>query len=144
MRNTRDPKFRYNGGSKPESRKAQQGADKEQDALSMIEHAMDEHASGIAQIVTDMFKFMSMSASMLPQMELDVGIMRLKVDDDGVFFEIVYPKSRKNADRTERTVSLERMVTRERTVCDDCDGCDGFDGIDSDDYDEEGLLYDGD
>ena len=38
-----------------------------------------------------MFRFMSMASAMLPNMELDVGVFRLKIDDEGVFFEIRYP-----------------------------------------------------
>ena len=103
------------------------GADKrnKRDKLNEIEAAMDKRAADIALTVSDMFKFMAMSAAMLPNMELDTGIMRLKIDDDGVFFEICYPESRK------------------RRLCPDCceEPEDDFDDFDDD---EEGLLYDGD
>ena len=118
MNPNRTPKNRYNGGYNNESRKAQQVAEEAKDRLAKLESAMDKRAAGVARTVMDMFKFMSLSAAMLPNMEMDTGIMRLKVDDDGIFFEIAYPESRK------------------RGVCDEePDNCDD---------DEEGLLYDGD
>lgn len=89
---------------------------------------MDKRAADIALTISDMFKFMSMSAAMIPNMELDAGIFRLKVDDDGIFFEISYPESHK---------------CKVRDVCHDCTVCDETeDWYDLDD--EEGLLYDGD
>ena len=136
----RIPKNRYNGsGINTDSRKAQQNAGKadrkEQDTLKKIEAEMDKRAADIALTVSDIFKFMAMSAAMLPNMELDTGLFRLKVDDDGIFFEISHSFRKR----------------KERDVCDvseDCDGCDGCDGCgeEPDDYDddEEGLLYDGD
>ena len=90
--------------------------------LNEIEAAMDKRAVDIALTVSDMFKFMSISAAMLPNMELEVECMRLKVDDDGVFFEISNPhRSRRDDDFTD-------------------------DSDEDDDYDDEGegLLYDGD
>lgn len=125
-------KNRYNGsGINTESRKAQQTAGKAErkpnDALKKIEAEMNKRAADIAITVSDMFKFMAMSAAMLPNMELDAGIFRLKVDDDGVFFEITHsPRKHK-----------------ERSICDDCDGYDEEPDNDYND-DEEGLLYDGD
>ena len=89
--------------------------------LNEIEAAMDKRAVDIALTVSDMFKFMSISAAMLPNMELEVECMRLKVDDDGVFFEI------NNPHRSRRE-----------------NGDDLPDDFDDDDEDEEGLLYDGD
>ena len=89
--------------------------------LNEIEAAMDKRAADIALTVSDMFKFMSISAAMLPNMELEVECMRLKVDDDGVFFEI------NNPHRSRRE-----------------NGDDLPDDFDDDDEDEEGLLYDGD
>lgn len=130
MRTTRDPKYRYNGGSKPERHKGQQTANKKQDTLSMIERAMDKQAAGIAKTVTDMFKFMAMSAAMLPNMELDVDILRLKIDDDGIFFEINYPDGRKHKEH------------KADSFCDDCD--EELNDLDDDFDDEEGLLFDGD
>ena len=130
----RIPKNRYNGsGTNTESRKAQQTAGtadrKEPKTLKKIEAQMDKRAADIALIVSDMFKFMAMTAAMLPNMELDTGLFRLMVDDDGIFFEISHSFRKR----------------RERDVCEDCDGCDGY-GEEPDDYydDEEGLLYDGD
>ncbi len=101
------------------------GANTQHEKLNKIEAEMDKRAADIAITISDLFKFVSMSAAILPDMELDTGIMRLKVDDDGVFFEISYPESR---------------IRRQ------CSGCceeleDDFDDIDDD---EEGLLYDGD
>ena len=139
----RIPKNRYNGsGINTDSRKAQQTAGKADrkpdDTLKKIEAEMDKRAADIAITVSDMFKFMAMTAAMLPNMELDTGLFRLKVDDDGIFFEISHSFRK----RKERDVCEE---------CEDCEGCDGCgdepdnfgDKFDYDD-DEEGLLYDGD
>ena len=108
------------------------GADKQnkRDKLNEIEAAMDKRAADIALTVSDMFKFMAMSAAMLPNMELDTGIMRLKVDDGGVFFEINDPYRMRKAKRS----SVEEPD-------DDTDALDDLDDLDDD---EEGLLYDGD
>lgn len=131
----RIPKNRYNGsGINTESRKAQQTAGKAErkpdNTLKKIETAMDKRAADMAITVSDMFKFMAMSAAMLPNMELDAGLFRLKVDDDGIFFEISHP-------------FRKRKEPKERDICDSCDEeTDDF-GDDYDD-DEEGLLYDGD
>lgn len=126
---TRTPKNRYNGsGINTDDRKAQQSADtadvKGQDALKEIGTMLDKQAAGVAQTITDMFKFMSLTAAVLPNMELDTGIFRLKVDDDGILFEINHPfRKDKQGDTYE----------------DDSEEPDN----DYDD-DEEGLLYDGD
>ena len=108
------------------------GADKrnKRDKLNEIEAAMDKRAADIALTVSDMFKFMAMSAAMLPNMELDTGIMRLKVDDSGVFFEINDPYRMRKAKRS----SVEEPD----------DNTDALDDLDDLDDDEEGLLYDGD
>ena len=129
MNPNRTPKNRYNGGYNTESRKAQQTAGKAdrkpEDTLTKIEAEMDKSAADIALTISDIFKFMAMSAAILPNMELDTGMMRLKVDDNGIFFEINHPFRKK------------------RSICDDCDGCTEESDNDYDD-DEEGLLYDGD
>lgn len=120
----RIPKNRYNGSStNTDSRK-------EPETLKKIEAEMDKRAADIAITVSDMFKFMAMSAAMLPNMELDAGLFRLKVDDNGIFFEISHSFRKR----------------KERDVCEDCDGCDEEPDDFGDDYDddEEGLLYDGD
>ena len=121
----RFPKNRYNAsGINTEDRKAQQTAGKEPDTLKKIEAEMDKRAADIAITVSDMFKFMAMTAAMLPNMELDTGLFRLKVDDDGILFEINHPfRKEKQGDTYE----------------DDSEEPDN----DYDD-DEEGLLYDGD
>ena len=128
MNPKRTPKNRYNSGCGTERRKAQQPADKdirkEQDTLKKIEAQMDRRAADIALLVSNMFKFMSMSAAMLPNMELDADIFRLKIDDDGIFFEISHP-------------------FRKHRECNAFDGCDEEPDTDYDD-DEEGLIYDGD
>lgn len=136
----RTPKNRYNGsGINTESRKAQQTAGKpetkQNDTLKKIETKMDKRAADIAITVSDMFKFMAMSAAILPNMEMDTGLFHLKVDYDGIFFEINHSFRKR----------------KERDIYEDCDGCDGCgeelddfgDKVDYDD-DEEGLLYDGD
>lgn len=72
----RVPKNRYNGsGINTESRKTHQTAGnadrKAPETLKKIEAEMDKHAADIAVTVSDMFKFMTMTAAMLPNMELD-------------------------------------------------------------------------
>ena len=129
MANIRSRKNRYNGsGINTDDRKAQQSAGmadiKGQDTLKEIGAVLDKQAAGVAQTVTDMFKFMSLTAAVLPNMELDTGIFHLKVDDDGILFEINHPfRKDKQRDTYE-------------------DGSDEP-GNDYDD-DEEGLIYDGD
>ncbi len=116
----RIPKFRYNGGSAPDSGKTAE----KPDAMKLLEAAMDKRAGDIAQTATDMFRFMSMTSAMLPNMELDVGVFRLKIDDDGVFFEIRYPDDFRKKLRKDSGVSGKMPENY--------------------DDDEEGLLYDGD
>jgi len=119
MENRRKPKYRYNGASRP-------NAEKELDKLKKLEAEMDKGAADIAITIAEMFRFMTLSAAMLPNMELDTGIVRLKVDDNGIFFEVNHPfrKQRKN-----------RKCYRPH------DFREGYDGYDDD---EEGLIYDGD
>ena len=129
MENNRTPKNRYNGsGINIDDRKAQQSADtadiKGQDTLKEIGAVLDKQAAGVAQTVTDMFKFMSLTAAVLPNMELDTGIMRLKVDDSGVLFEINDP------------YRMRKTIRKDENCGEEPDN-------DFDD-DEEGLLYDGD
>lgn len=112
-------KNRYNGGAATDADKS---AGKP-DALKLLGSAMDKRAAGIAQTVTDMFRFMSMASAMLPNMEMDVGVFRLKIDDDGVFFEIRYPSDFRRKHKPDE---------------------DGEKLPDNYDDDEEGLLYDGD
>ncbi len=114
MENRRKPKYRYNGAARP-------NAEKELDKLKKLEACSDKRAAGIAQTVSNMFKFMLLSAAMLPKMELDIGIMRLKVDDNGIFCGVRFPDS------------------RSRDRCDDA-RCRNHEYDD----DEEGLIYDGD
>ena len=131
-KNVRSPKYRYNGShlSVEDCKRlndaitgvaGKRDTQNKRDKLHEIEAAMDKRAADIALTVSDMFKFMSISAAMLPNMELEVECMRLKVDDDGVFFEI------NNPHRSRRE-----------------NGDDLPDDFDDDDEDEEGLLYDGD
>lgn len=124
---TRTPKNHYNGsGINTDERKTPQSPDmadrKGQDALKGIGTMLDKQAAGIAQTVMDMFRFMSLSASILPNMELDVGIFRLKRDDDGVFFEITFPSDLRDKHYEDGKNTLPE----------------------NDDDDEEGLIYDGD
>lgn len=125
----RIPKNRYNGsGINTESHKVQQTAglaDRKPETLKKIEAEMDKRAADIAITVSDMFKFMAMTSAMLPNMELDTGLFRLKVDDDGIFFEINHPFRKR----------------KQRDISNDC-SAEEPDG----DYDdeEEGLIYDGD
>ena len=115
----RIPKCRYNGATAPDPGKTAE----KPDVLKLIEEAMDKHAGGIAQTVTDMFRFMSMASAMLPNMELDVGVFRLKTSDEGVSFDIRYPADFK------RTISNDSSIAKKTLAGDD---------------EEEGLLYDGD
>ena len=116
----RTPKNRYNGSAAPAPGKS---AGKP-DALKLLETAMDMRAGDIAQTTTDIFRFMSMASAMLPNMELDVGVFRLKIDDEGVFFEIRYPDDFRKKLRRDSGVSAKMP--------------------ENDDDDEEGLIYDGD
>ena len=116
----RTPKNRYNGGAATDHGKS---AGKP-DALKLLETAMDKRAGDIAQTATDMFRFMSMASAMLPNMELDVGVFRLKIDDEGVFFEIRYPDDFRKKLQRDSGVSGKMP--------------------ENDDDDEEGLIYDGD
>lgn len=80
-------KNRYNGGATSD---ADKHTDKP-DVLKKIEAEMDKSAADIAVTVSDMFKFMAMTAAMLPNMELDVGVFCLNINDDGISFELHYP-----------------------------------------------------
>lgn len=119
MENRRKPEYRFNGATRP-------NAEKELDRLKKLETEMDKGAADIAITVSEMFRFMTLSAAMLPNMELDIGIVRLKVDDNGVFFEINH---------------LFRKKRKERKCCGKHDLREEYDGYDDD---EEGLIYDGD
>jgi len=110
----RTPKYRYNGGSKSD----------DSTVMQEIEKKMDKRAGDIAQTATDMFRFMSMASAMLPNMELDVGVFRLKIDDEGAFFEIRYPDDFRKKLRRDGGVSGKMPENY--------------------DDDEEGLIYDGD
>lgn len=116
----RTPKNRYNGGAAPDPGKSAA----KPDTLKLLETAMDKRAGDIAQTETDMFRFMSMASAMLPNMELDVGVFRLKIDDEGVFFEIRYPDDFRKKLRRDSGVS-DKMPENY-------------------DDDEEGPIYDGD
>ena len=95
------------------------------DSLNKIEAELDKYAADIALTISDMFKFMSMSSALLPDMEIDTNTMYLKVDDNGIFFGISSPPQKCHK------------------TC--CAGLDDFED-DWDDWDdeEEGTLYDGD
>ena len=123
MENRRNPKYRYNGASRSNAEKERSELDK----LKKLEAEMDKGAADIAITISEMFRFMTLSAAMLPNMELDTGLFRLKVDDGGIFFEINHPFRKR----------------KERDTCEDCDGC-TVEPDNDDDDDEEGLLYDGD
>ena len=138
---TRTPKNRYNGGYNTETPKAttppkpkkHAGVKVECQSVEMLEameQQMHKNAEQIAHTVSDMFQLVCLMASMLPNMELDTGIMHLKTDDDGVFIEINSSACREYAD----------IDCFGNCVCNDCCGLFGCD----DEDDEEGLLYDGD
>jgi len=115
MENRRNPKCRYNGTT-------HRNAEKKLDKLKKLEACSDKRAADIALTVSNMFKFMMLSAAMLPKMELDIGIMRLKVDDNGIFCGVRFPDSRSCA-------RCDDDRRRNNAYVDD---------------DEEGLIYDGD
>ncbi|MBP0975413.1 MAG: hypothetical protein J6P20_05050 [Oscillospiraceae bacterium] len=119
MENRRNPKYCCNEAGHP-------NAEKEPDKLKKLEAEMDKGAADIAITIAEMFRFMTMSAVMLPNMELDAGIVRLKIDDNGIFFEVNHPlrKQRKN-----------------RKYCTPHDFREEYDGNNED---EEGFIYDGD
>lgn len=117
---TRTPKNLYNGGTDP----APDKSGEKPDALKLLESEMDKRAGNIAQTAMDMFRFMSMASAILPNMELDVDVFRLKIDDEGVFFEIRYPDDFRKKLRRDSGVSGKMPENY--------------------DDDEEGLIYDGD
>ena len=90
------------------------------DRLKQLSAEMDKDAAGIALTITEMYRFVMMTAAVLPKMELDTGTIRLKIDDSGIFFGIRHPSGTK----------------RRR--------CTPHDFRESADEEEEGLLYDGD
>ncbi len=129
MNKNRIPKNRYNGNSrryadaKAETdriaRNVKSAAKPEKNnVLDEIGKAVDAHAVEIGVTVSDIFKFLTITAAVLPNMELELEMIRLKVDDSGIFVEITRPCHK---------------------CCEDC-GDDDFDEWDE----EEGLLYDGD
>ena len=93
------------------------------DSLNKIEAELDKYATDIALTISDMFKFMSMSSALLPDMEIETDTMYLKVDDDGIFFGINKPVHKCH-----------------KTCCAELD--DDFE--DDWDEEEEGMLYDED
>lgn len=115
MEDRRNPKYRCSGA-------AHQNAEKKLDKLKKLEACSDKRAADIALTVSNMFKFMMLSAAMLPKMELDIGILRLKVDDNGIFCGVRFPESRSHG-------RCDDVGRRNNAYVDD---------------DEEGLLYDGD
>ena len=61
------------------------------ESLNKIEAELDKYATDIALTISDMFKFMSVSSALLPDMEIETDTMYLKVDADGIFFGISTP-----------------------------------------------------
>ncbi len=130
MNKNRIPKNRYNGNSrwyaeaKAETDRIARNVRSESKpeknhVLDEIGKAVDAHAAEIGVTVSDIFKFLTITAAVLPNMELELEMIRLKVDDSGILVK----------------------VTRPCHKC--CEDCGGFSG--DDDWDEEeGLLYDGD
>ena len=90
--------------------------------LDEIGKAVDAHAAEIGVTVSDIFKFLTITAAVLPKMELELEMIHLKVDDSGIFVEITRPCHK---------------------LCEDCGGFSDDDDFDKWD-EEEGLLYDGD
>ena len=100
-------------------------AAEKRDSLDKIEAKLDKYAVDIALAVSDMFKFMSVSSALLPDMEIETDTMYLKVDDSGIFFGISSPAQKCH-----------------KTCCAELD--DFEDDWDDWDDEEEGTLYDGD
>ena len=133
MNKNRILKNRYNGNSrryaeaKAETdriaRNVKSAAKPEKNhVLDEIGKAVDDHAVEIGVTVSDIFKFLTITAAVLPNMELELEMIHLKVDDSGIFVEITRPCHKR---------------------CEDCG--DFSDDDDFDEWDEEeGLLYDGD
>ena len=94
-------------------------------SLNKIEAELDKYATDIALTISDMFKFMSVSSALLPDMEIETDTMYLKVDADGIFFGISTPAQKCH-----------------KTCCAELD--DFEDDWDDWDDEEEGTLYDGD
>ena len=95
------------------------------ESLNKIEAELDKYATDIALTISDMFKFMSVSSALLPDMEIETDAMYLKVDADGIFFGISTPAQKCH-----------------KTCCAELD--DFEDDWDDWDDEEEGTLYDGD
>ena len=95
------------------------------ESLNKIEAELDKYAADIALTISDMFKFMSVSSALLPDMEIETDTMYLKVDDNGIFFGISSPPQKCH-----------------KTCCAELD--DFEDDWDDWDDEEEGTLYDGD
>ncbi len=95
------------------------------ESLNKIEAELDKYATDIALTISDMFKFMSVSSALLPDMEIETDTMYLKVDADGIFFGISTPAQKCH-----------------KTCCAELD--DFEDDWDDWDDEEEGTLYDGD
>lgn len=135
MNKNRIPKNRYNGNSR---RYADAKAETDRIArnvkttakpekasiLDEIGKAVDAHAVDIGVTVSDIFKFLTITAAVLPNMELELKMIRLKVDDSGISVKITRPC---------------------RECGEDCGGFSGDEDFNEDGWDdEEGLLYDGD
>lgn len=129
MNKNRIPKNRYNNNSrryaeaKAETNRIARNVRSEakpekNHVLDEIGKAVDAHAAEIGVTVSDIFKFLTITAAVLPNMELELEMIHLKVDDSGIFVEITRPCHKHY---------------------EDC-GVDDFDEWDE----EEGLLYDGD
>ena len=125
MNKNRIPKNCYNGTSRryaeakaeaeSTARNVRSAAKPEKNStLDEIGKAVDTHAMDIGATVSDIFKFLTITAVVLRNMELEM--IRLKVDESGVFMEITKPCHK---------------------CCEDC-------GDEELEDDEEGLLYDED
>ena len=135
MNKNRIPKNRYNGNSRRYAEaKAEidhiarnvrsESKPEKNHVLDEIGKAVDAHAAEIGVTVSDIFKFLTITAAVLPNMEVELEMIRLKVDDSGISVKITRPC---------------------RECCEDCSGFSGDEDFNEDDWDdEEGLLYDGD
>lgn len=90
--------------------------------MEQLDKQIDKDSARIGIVVGDIFKFLTVAMTQLPDMELHTDMIHIKVDDSGILARITHP---------------------------DCRDCCGFgdepdDADDDNNYDEEGLLYDGD
>ena len=80
-------------GSNAKNRKVHQTVDKlrTDDTLKELERKIDAGAAHIGLVIADIFIFLTKSAAMLPNMELQTELLNLTVDDRGISVYIKRP-----------------------------------------------------